>query len=76
MKKVSQQWHDELNEFLKSKNDKFYFLVYDPDGWDRSNYQFSYHEEEITKEEFCNRTMSSTCMQNCGVELIIEWGKQ
>lgn len=36
--------------------------IYDPDGWDRTNYQFSWHEELITREEFEKRMCSSTCM--------------
>jgi len=36
-------------------------LVMDPDGWDRKNYQYSWHEELITEEEYFNRVMSSTC---------------
>lgn len=34
----------------------------DPDGWDRKNFQFSFYEELITKEEFSKRLMVSTCM--------------
>lgn len=36
--------------------------VLDPDGWDRKNYQFSWHEELITEQEYEHRIMSSTCM--------------
>lgn len=38
------------------------FIVSDPDGWDRTNYQYSYFEEKITKEEFNLRVLHSTCM--------------
>lgn len=37
-------------------------IVYDPDGWDRSNFQFSWSEELITKEEYLRRCMYSTCV--------------
>lgn len=37
--------------------------VYDPDGWDRQgNFQYSWYEEMITREEFERRLGSSTCM--------------
>lgn len=34
--------------------------VLDPDGWDRRNFIFSWHEEEITRDEFDRRYMAST----------------
>lgn len=37
------------------------FVIMDPDGWDRKNYQYSWHEELITKEEFEKRAATSTC---------------
>ncbi len=37
------------------------FLVLDPDGWDRENYQYSWHEELIDQRTFENRTAMSTC---------------
>ena len=36
-------------------------IVYDPDGWDRKNYDYSWKEEKITREEFEKRLMISTC---------------
>lgn len=36
------------------------YVIYDPDGWDRANYQFSFHEEKIAFEEFERRLMRST----------------
>jgi len=36
-------------------------VVLDPDGWDRKNFRFSWHEEKITKEEFEKRFCQSTC---------------
>ena len=35
--------------------------VLDPDGWDRKNYQYSWYEEKISREEFERRTITSTC---------------
>lgn len=39
-------------------------IVLDPDGWDRSSYQFSFYEELITEEDYNMRKMMSTCMFN------------
>ena len=36
-------------------------IVFDPDGWDRQNYQYSWHEEQITRLEFEHRLCDSTC---------------
>lgn len=36
--------------------------VYDPDGWDRRNFQFSWYEEQITLEEYKTRAGHSTIM--------------
>jgi len=53
MKKTSENWQKEcLMEVL------------DPDGWDRINYQYSWYEEEITRDEFEMRLMTSTVMGN------------
>lgn len=52
--KTSQEWHD----ILTAKYPKFF--VMGPDGWDRKNYQFSWHEELITKSEFEKRLVPST----------------
>lgn len=37
-------------------------VVYDPDGWDRKNLQFSWYEEKITYDEYQRRLMRSTVM--------------
>ena len=50
--KTSEEWE---------KLDESGVVVLDPDGWDRSNYQFSYYEEKITHEEYERRKMFSTC---------------
>jgi len=52
--KNSQEWYELVPKKYKLK-------IFDPDGWDRKNYQFSFHEEKITKEEFKRRLMKSTC---------------
>ena len=38
------------------------FIVIDPDGWDRSNFKYSWFIERITKEEFDRRLIYSTIM--------------
>lgn len=37
-------------------------VIMDPDGWDRANYQFSFHEEKISKAEFERRLSTSTIL--------------
>lgn len=44
------------SEWLKESD----FIVIDPDGWDRSNYEYSFNIEKITKKEFDKRLMMST----------------
>jgi len=34
--------------------------VLDPDGWDRKNFEYSWYEEQITREEFEIRLINST----------------
>jgi hypothetical protein len=34
--------------------------VLDPDGWDRTNYQYSWFQEQITYEEYSTRQTTST----------------
>ena len=36
--------------------------VYDPDGWDRKNYFYSWYQELITEEEWMRRAFVSTCI--------------
>ena len=33
--------------------------ILDPDGWDRKNYDYSFHEELVTKEEYQMRLLHS-----------------
>lgn len=49
--KSSEAWAEELGA-----------EVMDPDGWDRSNFQFSWYEEKISHEEFDRRFSGSTVM--------------
>lgn len=51
--KTSKEWQDIQG-----------LVVLDPDGWDRTNYQYSFHEELITLEEFNNRVIHSTIIRN------------
>ena len=37
-------------------------VILDPDGWDRSNYDYSFNEEFISEEEFMGRLIGSTVM--------------
>lgn len=55
MKKTSKDWYEEIPKELG-------FVIYDADGWDRSNFEFSFNQELITKEEFVKRVTDSTCM--------------
>ena len=36
------------------------YKIMDPDGWDRTNLEYSFYEEQITQSEFVNRLMNST----------------
>lgn len=51
MKKTSAEWLKELD---------FEVEILDPDGWDRSNYDYSFNKEKITEEEFKKRLFGST----------------
>jgi hypothetical protein len=57
VEKTSQQWYDELR---KMEN----ITIMDPDGWDRTNYKYSFTEELITKEKFNERLSRSTVKGN------------
>lgn len=52
MLKTSEEWYQEIKGFIQ---------VMDPDGWDRSNFDYSWHQEKITKAEFSSRVSRSTC---------------
>ena len=36
--------------------------VYDPDGWDRTNFSFSWYIKKITRKEFEQKLINSSCM--------------
>jgi hypothetical protein len=40
--------------------------VYDPDGWDRHNFEYSWYEERITWAEFMKRAMRSSLIPKEG----------
>jgi hypothetical protein len=54
-KKTSQEWFDTLCVPRGT-------VILDPDGWDRTNFAFSWNEELISKDEFTLRLCDSTCM--------------
>ncbi len=62
IEKTSQEWYDELR---KTEN----ITIMDPDGWDRTNYKYSFTEELITKEKFNERLSQSTVIGNINVML-------
>jgi hypothetical protein len=53
--KVSSEWEKEL---LKDG-----WAIMDPDGWDRTNYDYSFNKELITKDEFNRRVGISTMIK-------------
>ena len=56
MMKTSQKWLAEIQEQFSK------VTVLDPDGWDRKNFDYSFNQELITKEEFEKRFAVSTVM--------------
>ena len=50
-------------EWSKTKKYK-HWKILDPDGWDRTNYEYSFNQELITEEEFNKRLSMSTIMGN------------
>jgi hypothetical protein len=52
LKRTSREW-----QALKQD-----ILVYDPDGWDRKNFDYSWYEELITEEEYDLRVSKSTIL--------------
>lgn len=57
LKKTSEQWYNSL-----PSEDRV--IILNPDGWDRTNYQYSYFVEKITLDEFQNRVLRSTSFRN------------
>ena len=39
--------------------------IMDPDGWDRSDFIYSFYEEKISLKEFKNRLSKSSVISNC-----------
>ncbi len=37
-------------------------VIIDPAGWDRTNFDESFHKEKITRAEFERRVANSTCI--------------
>lgn len=54
MYKTSEDWQKKLNTII----------VLDPDGWDRKNFQYSWFEEKISREEYIRRVEKSTAIQS------------
>ena len=52
-RKTSADWEKEIDERYK-------LIILDPDGWDRTNFDYSFNSELITKEEFDKRLSNST----------------
>lgn len=61
VKKTSSEWQCRHVAAAESEQSKV-GVVMDPDGWDRSNLQYSWFEELITEEEFIRRRGESTCI--------------
>ena len=57
--KTSEDWYPIYREDYRTNRNQD-IVIYDPDGWDRKNYQFSWHEELITYTEFEKRAFHST----------------
>ena len=49
IKKTSSEWVKEIN-----------WIILDPNGWDKENYNYSFNIEKITEKEFNRRLMNST----------------
>lgn len=56
-KKTSKEW-------LALIPKKYNLKIIDPDGWNRTNYDYSFNKEKITREEFEKRLSFSTIICN------------
>lgn len=63
--KTSKEWMELIPE-------KYKLILLDPDGWDRKNYDYSFNEERITKEQFMDRLAFSTIQCLNVVELFCD----
>jgi len=52
-KKTSEKWN-------KKYKKKYKMLIIDEDGWDRKNFDYSWHREKITWKEFLQRAYKSS----------------
>jgi len=55
--KTSNEWYDIVK-------DKFKIEIIDPDGWDTTNFQYSFYEEKIFSYEFIDKLELSTLKFN------------
>lgn len=62
---TSEEWQQECKDICR---------VLDPDGWDRKNFQHSWYEEKITKQEFLKRTSTSTV--EADIRKLMVWSEQ
>ena len=60
--KTSEEWYN----LAKLKHSDF--IIYDPDGWDRTNYDHSFKVEKISQTEFWHRVMHSTCIGHINMD--------
>lgn len=64
--KTSDEWQKDIEAWC---------VILDPDGWDRKNYQQSWHEEAISKQEFLKRLGPSTCHFK-DFKALLAWSEQ
>lgn len=57
MKKTSEQWLAQVPENWELR-------IVDADGWDRKNYDYSFNQELITRDEFMRRLRISALQCN------------
>jgi|688.fasta_scaffold761113_3 hypothetical protein len=59
------EYQEEIIKLPSSEWIKQYgYIILDPDGWDRTNFDYSFNKELITKEEFEKRLSESTCQRH------------
>ena len=61
--RTSKQWEELVPK-------KYKLVIMDPDGWDRKNFDWSFNQELITKDEFMNRIARSTI--RCGMGMFAD----
>jgi hypothetical protein len=52
IKKTSKEWLEGAD-----------YMIMDPDGWDRKNFDYSFNKEKITLAEYNKRLMRSTSIK-------------